>query len=507
MKMDVQNLQAILRSHFPLVVVETHEEHRALEVIEDASKRLHKGMYTWSVNDGIKNQLLNATNTNFTLVDYGDKPQQLEDKTTDPKELFRHIEQKIQDSIVVLIDFHPYLDCPQTIRRLKEVALDYSVSSNRYVLLSHALDVPAEVQKLCARFEFSPPGKNEIKEILLEEVELWKVRNKNKSLKIDREALGMLIRNLQGLSHTDVTRLIRNALHDDGAITQSDIADVQKAKYDLVSGDGALSFEYDLASFSEIGGFRKLKRWLTVRRSVFLGQTDSKLDPPKGVLLLGVQGCGKSLAAKAISGELGVPLIRLDMGAIYNKYVGETEKNIREALKAADTLAPCVLWMDEIEKGLETGGGDSGSSRRIMGTLLTWMAERKSKVFLVATSNDVSRLPPELMRKGRIDEVFFVDLPDEDIRIAILLAHLSRRDVEPRSIDVAAVAKSTVGFSGAELEQVVVSALYASEAMREALSTDLLLDEVGMTRPLSVLRAEDITQLRHWAEGRTVPVD
>ncbi|MEE7567393.1 AAA family ATPase, partial [Xanthomonas sp. Kuri4-3] len=235
-------------------------------------------------------------------------------------------------------------------------------------------------------------------------------------------------------------------------------------------------------------------------------------DPPKGVLLLGVQGCGKSMLAKATAAGFGVPLLRLDMGTLYDKYHGETEKNLRTALASAEQLAPCVLWIDEIEKGLASGGEDGGVSRRVLGYLLTWMAERTAPpgtggVFIVATANQVHELPAELLRKGRFDEIFFVGLPTPDTRVELLRLHLARRTLDPEGFALPALAAASEGFSGAEIEQAVVAGLYAAHAESRALDTDLLMAEIRQTRPLSVLMAEQVDALRAWARGRTVPAD
>ncbi|HEY5720364.1 MAG TPA: AAA family ATPase, partial [Gammaproteobacteria bacterium] len=220
--------------------------------------------------------------------------------------------------------------------------------------------------------------------------------------------------------------------------------------------------------------------------------------------LLGVQGAGKSLAAKSVAGAWQVPLLRLDFATLYNKYYGETERNLREALHSAGQMAPCVLWMDEIEKGL-AADSDGGPSRRILGTLLTWMAERAARVFMVATANDIAALPPELMRKGRFDEVFFVDLPDAAVRAVIFRIHLRKRGLDADAFDLDGLAAASAGFSGAEVEQAVVSALYAAHAERREPATADLLGELGRTRPLSVLMAEQVDALRAWAAERTVP--
>jgi SpoVK/Ycf46/Vps4 family AAA+-type ATPase len=224
-------------------------------------------------------------------------------------------------------------------------------------------------------------------------------------------------------------------------------------------------------------------------------------------MLLGVQGSGKSLAAKAVAGRFGVPLLRVDFGGLYDKYYGETEKNLQRALKTADAMAPCVLWIDEIEKGINGGGIDDGVGQRVLGSLLTWMAERKSAVFLVATANDISRLPPELIRKGRLDEIFFVDLPRLEVREEILRIHLERRGLEPGELDLRHLASISEGFSGAGIEQVVVSAVYNAKAREAPVTQSVLVDAIEGTQPLSVVMEAEIQRLRDWARDRTVPAD
>jgi SpoVK/Ycf46/Vps4 family AAA+-type ATPase len=281
-----------------------------------------------------------------------------------------------------------------------------------------------------------------------------------------------------------------------------------QAKYELLNSGGILHFEYDTARFNDVGGLKNLKRWLSLRKPAFLNDgRATHLDTPKGILLIGVQGCGKSLAAKATAGIFGLPLLRLDFATLYNKYHGETEKNLRDSLKTADVMAPCVLWIDEIEKGLAGRGGETGTTQRVLGTFLTWMAEKTSQVFVVATANDISSLPPELVRKGRFDELFFVDLPSPEIRQQIFDIHLRMRKQDPASLNLPQIAAAAEGFSGAEIEQAIVSALYAAHANNSSLDNNHLLAELERTRPLSVVMSEKVALLRQWAAGRTVACD
>ncbi len=307
---------------------------------------------------------------------------------------------------------------------------------------------------------------------------------------------------MRGVSHSDAQILIRHAIYSDGAITESDIPEVNRLKFELLDSEGVLRFEYDTEDFSHVAGLDNLKSWLRLRRNAFL---DANEDRPKGVLLLGVQGGGKSLAAKAIAGFWGIPLLRLDFGTLYNKFFGETERNLRNSLKQAELMAPCVLWMDEIEKGLATGQSDNATSKRVLGTLLTWMAENQKSVFIVATSNDISELPPELVRKGRLDEVFFVDLPNAEIRKEIFRIHLEKRGLKPKAFDLAELATNTDGFTGAEIEEAVVSSRYLTTSKDQSVVQADVLAAVNRTYPMSVLRAESIAAVRGWAKDRTVP--
>ena len=305
------------------------------------------------------------------------------------------------------------------------------------MLVGAKVELPAELEALALRVPLSLPDIKELAGILRGEAAGWQ-REQGRRIEVDNEAARTIVRNLLGLSAPDARRIVRKLIYADGALGPGDLPVLMQSKFDLLNRSGLLHYEYATASFADIAGAGRVREWVQRRRAVFLSPADATpmLDPPKGVLLLGVQGCGKSLAAKAIAGGFGVPLVRLDFGTLYNKYQGETEKNLREALGSTELLAPCVLWIDEIEKGLAGGGDDGGVSRRVLGYLLTWMAERKAKVFVVATANAVDELPAELLRKGRFDEIFFVDLPQASVRSEIFAMHLARRKLDPASFDL-----------------------------------------------------------------------
>ena len=508
MNSDHIDLDLALRLHFPIVVIESHDEEHVVRLLKKAiSEKPSLGeLQTWSAAFGLSSSK-SGSSRNLSIEGYQSKSDKEQSDTSDPEKLLRYIKNYVKGSVILLPDFHPYLTNPIIVRLIKEIAQQHYLNDNVIVLLSHSIDLPSELERLCAHVELSLPDMDTIMQMITDEANTWQKKEKQK-LKFDRDAIQKLAQNLKGLTHGDVTRLVRNAIYADGAITHCDIDKVMTAKYKLLSSDGALSFEFDLSSLDDIGGFSNLKQWLKVREPFFVkASCEKEIDIPKGMLLVGVQGCGKSLAAKAVAGTWGVPLLRLDVGGLYNKYLGESERSMRDALAHAEALSPCVLWVDEIEKAIQSGNDDTGTSNRMLGTLLTWMAENRARVFVVATSNDIQKLPPELMRKGRLDEIFFVDLPDADTRKTILSLHIKKRDFELDGFDIETLAAASAGFSGAEIEQGIISARYAANANKVALTTAQIMDEFSNTKPLSVVRGEDIAQLRAWAQDRTVFVD
>ena len=491
---DLHDLTLILQSRFPLVVVETHEEPRVLALLEQAANLEGWALFVWSIADGLRrsNNSQPITQT-YAFLD-----------------ALRHIDKTPQNGLYVLLDAHPYLSDPVNARLIREIAMDHGQAARTLVLVSPRLELDSELSRMSARFALSVPDLEAIQALLREEMQLWQQQGGSEPVRGEKEALHLLARHLTGMALDDARRLARQAIRDDGLITRGDVERVLRYKYDALGAGSVLSLELDTASFAQVGGVKKLKHWLAQRRAVFVGEAGAGLEAPKGIMLLGVQGSGKSLAAKAVAGAWGVPLLRLDFATLYNKFFGETERNLREALAAAEAMAPCVLWIDEIEKGLasdSSGGTDGGVSRRILGTLLTWLSERKGRVFIVATANDIEQLPPELVRKGRLDEIFFVDLPDAPTRAEIFAIHLARRELRSAAFDLDALADAAEGFSGAEIEQAVVSALYEAHAQKQPLDQALLLAEIGRTRPLSVVMSERIAALRDWAAERTVPAN
>lgn len=491
---DRRDLELILRSGPPIVVVQTTDEGRLLGLLREIAlsrpAHAYRPLFRWSVTDGLKRMDLDL---------------EAQRHNAEPEDVLRHIRAAGKPAVYALLDFHPFLSNPVNVRLLKDIASGAAQSQVSVLLISHQVQLPAELVSYSAQISLRLPGFTERLTIVNECIEEY--REERGAIKVDQRALEMLVKNLSGLTHAETARLARNAIAGDGALTAIDVPAVMAAKYQLLNRGGVLSYEPDLVRSGELAGFRNLKGWLKRRHKAFGGDRPANLDPPRGILLIGVQGCGKSHAAKTAAHVFGLPLLRLDFGALYNKYHGETERNLRESLQTAEVMSPCVLWFDEIEKGLATGHDESGTARRVLGALLTWMAERKNEVFMVATANDVDELPPELVRKGRFDEIFFVDLPTAEVRAEILNVHLTKRGLPAAAFDVEKLAGATDGFSGAEIEQGIVAALYAAHAAEQPLVTPHLLAEFRKTRPLSVLMAERVAALRSWAAGRTVAAD
>ncbi|MDQ7050135.1 MAG: AAA family ATPase [Enterobacterales bacterium] len=489
-KTELNDLRLLVQSKSPIITIETHEEKRALELITQLAIHFNKPVFDWDRVDGLQ-----RSDVTLDLAEI--------EGSKEPLQALTHIKSVKRPAIFILCDFHPYLqDGPKIVRLIKEIALNYPQISHTLIFVSHQINLPAEIKRYSARFQLALPSEEQLEDLVREEAKSWSKSNRGQKVTTDSETLKKLVRNLKGMSKGDARTLIRNVISD-GAITEEELPALNKAKFELLDMDGVLSFEYETSKFSEVGGLANLKNWLKQRKAVFLDQ-NIPLDPPKGLMLLGIQGGGKSLAAKAVAGAWGLPLLRLDFGTLYNKYHGETEKNLRLSLKMAEQMAPCVLWFDEIEKGLSSGESDGGTSQRLLATLLTWMAENTTQVFIVATANDISRLPPELMRKGRMDEIFFVDLPDHQARMDIFKIHLEKRKQTLTDFDLSKLADVSDGFTGSEIEQAVVSSLYRAYGGGSPMNTITVSETVKDTRPISVVMSEKIQALRDWAKERTV---
>ncbi len=473
-----------------MVAVDTLEEDRLRELLERVARRLDVPLYTWSRTRG--------------LVREG-KDQATYD-TADPFKMLAHLEASQSPGVVLLADFHPYLEDPLLVRKLREVLPAFTSDRRALVLSGHGVQLPPEIGKQGVPYGLSLPDlegiRAELRQVVREAAREERVR-----IEIAEPEADAMARELQGLTRDEIRRTLRRAMVEDGRLTGADIDLIRQAKRESLGQTGLLEF-IPTVDVAPVGGMAALRAWLDKRRDALGDEArEFGLEPPRGVLLMGVQGCGKSLMARNVAAEWGLPLVRLDPAALYDKYVGETERNLRQALETADAMSPVVLWIDEIEKGFARDGGeaDGGVSGRLLGTFLTWLQERDSRVFVVATANDVDRLPPELLRKGRFDEIFFVDLPGATERRDILALHLARRGRDPDRFNLDRLAGAAEGFSGSELEQAVVAGLYTAFAEKTDLGQEILRAEIESAVPLSVTLAERVDTLRRWARGRAVP--
>jgi SpoVK/Ycf46/Vps4 family AAA+-type ATPase len=508
---QTNDLEVLLRSRVPIIVVDSRDESQVLKGLARActlraapavarapgaapALASHGGLplFQWTVTDGLRRLDLEVGPPLRTLAE--------------PLEILKHIRATTLAGAYALLDFHPYLHDPTIVRLLKDIAQDYERCARTVVLISYASEIPHELEHLSARVTLALPDRDERRALVEEVARQWMRANPRQAVKVDPHALELLVENMSGLSAADTQRLARKAIFDHGAIEASDVPMVMRAKYEMLNRTGVLRYEPDSARLADVGGLANLKAWLEKRCAAFDGSAPG-LDAPKGVLLLGVQGCGKSLAARACAGIFNIPLLRLDCAALYDKYVGESERNLRESLASAEVLAPCVLWIDEIEKGFASADSDGGATRRVLGAFLTWLAEKSSRVFVVATANDITALPPELIRKGRFDEIFFVDLPNLDTRAEILRIHAAKRGIALDAAALSTLAHACDGFSGAEIEQAIVASLYSAHAQHRNPEAALLAAEIAATRPLAVVMAESVAELREWAKDRTVPAD
>jgi len=503
--MNSSDLGVLIRSRVPILVVDSVDEAQVIKTILRTNGRAMvpakpatvisakptdaSPVFQWTVTDGLKRLDVPFSTPQRTV--------------NDPAEVLKHIRASNLAGIYILFDFHPYLSDPINVRLLKDIAKEYSQCARTVVLVSAELTIPRELESLTARGTLELPDRDERRKIVEETAHQWVLAHPNEPVKADQRAMDMLIENLTGLSMPEAQQVARQAIFAHGAIRTADIPAVMEAKYELLNRHGILHYEPITQGMADVGGFEHFKDWLRKRGVAFDGSAP-ELDVPKGVLLLGVQGCGKSLAARASAGILNVPLLSFDCAGLFDKYIGESERNLRESLASADLMAPCVLWIDEIEKSFSSGESDGGAARRVLGGFLTWLAEKRTRVFVVATANDIEQLPPELIRKGRFDEIFFVDLPEREVREQILEIHARKRGIPLDAASLQALAQASEGFSGAEIEQAVVAALYTAHAQHVNPNAQMIHSELSSTRPLAVVMAERVAALRAWAQERTV---
>jgi len=489
----VNQLALLINSRNPMITVETGEEQRFLAVLEAVAAQLGIPLYIWSVTTGLGRAggaaLYNSDQPEQALTNIGTVP---------------------GNGIFLLKDFARYCDNDRISRRLRDLADGCRTERRSIVILGASLTLPAELSADAVAFQLGLPSAEEL------------VRGVRRTLaeataqglpnRLDGAAMGQLAKNLAGVSEEEALRVLRQCVLKRGQADAGLLEEVLEGKRQALHTDGLLETVKRDASFEDVAGLGHLRDWIAKRKNALTPEGQRfGLVPPKGILITGVQGCGKSLAARAVAGDWGYELARLDAGALYDKYIGESEKRLRKALDLAQKLAPVVLWIDEIEKAFASAGSsgdaDAGLSQRLLATLLTWMQDRESGVFLAATSNNITALPPEMLRKGRFDEIFFVDLPNTAVRGVLFTLHLNKRGRDAGGFDVGKLATASEGFSGAEIEQAIAAGLYTAFSRKQQLSTEVLLGELAGTQPLSVTRAEEITAIREWARSRAVAAD
>lgn len=492
---DIRDLEILLRAHHPFIVLDCEESERAEVLVEWVADRLNMPLLLWNSRDGLRRRDL----ASFTVPG-----------SEHPERCLDYILEAKGEALYLLPHFETAFDNDAIVERLHRAARKLFSTQSAMVLPGHAITVPDSLLRIQTTVTLSAPTKQQyyqFVQLLLADIK----RRMPIKVKLSSAEVSQLLHQLQGLTLFEVKKVLTKLIVEDGSFHGKDIAKVAQAKRDIVARSGVLEYYASEESMAEVAGLGALKDWLGQRKLAFTRPDEARnfgLTPPKGILLLGVAGCGKSLCAKATAAEWQLPLIRLDPSSLYSKYFGESERNLRRAIKTAESLAPVVLWIDELEKALaQNGGDDSGTSARLFGTFLSWLQEKKEGVFVIATANDIDKLPPELLRKGRFDEIFFVDLPNRDARRAILSVHLIKRKRSPEEFDVPGLADKLEGFSGSEIEQVVVSSLYTAFANGHPLSDELIGEEINRTVPLSVTAAEKIDALRVWATRRAVSAD
>jgi len=491
----LHDFELLIRSRYGALLVETAEEDRAQALVERAAWQLQLPLFVWRRATGLRR-------AGAASGVYG---------TQDPRIALGHVIESAAPALYVFHGLGPELEKLEVADLVREAAHQLSGRSGAVVLTGGDVTLPESLRPAVGPVHLPVATRQEYADLLNRVVRDLSARMQV-GVTLTPADQDRLLANLKGLALAEAEKLLTRVIVEDGRLDAADIKRVVEAKRELVERDGLLEYCPAEESLDDIADLVRLKEWLDKRR-LFMEDpqraAEFGLEFPRGVLLVGVPGCGKSLCAKAVAAAWALPLVRLDPGALYNKYIGETEQNFRKAMGAADRLAPLVLWIDEIEKAFAASGGDEdgGTSQRVLGTFLSWLQERRGDVFVVATANDVQRLPAELLRKGRFDETFFVDLPDEASRAAILRIHLRRRKQGPAGFDLVTLAARSAGYSGAELEQVVVSALYTAFSAKTQLTTQLLLDELGEMPPIASTAREKIAFLREWATGRTAPAN
>ena len=488
-----EELNILIQAQYPLIYLITSEEERserAIALIAQTKTPLRQ-VFIWTMTHG--------------MVEYGHPRNVTRHETLSPEAAINWVYRQKEAGLFVFKDLHPFLDDPGTIRSLRDAIASFKGTNKTIVLMSPLQKIPIELEKEVVVLDFPLPDLAELNQVLSSQLEIAKNRRPT------TETREKLLKSALGLTRDEAEKVYRKAYVKTGRLTEEEVEIVLSEKKQLIRRNGILEFVEEDETIDAVGGLDELKRWLKQRSNAFTEKArEYGLPQPKGMLILGVPGCGKSMIAKTTSRLWGLPLLRLDMGRVYDgSMVGRSEANLRSALKTAESISPAILFIDEMDKAFGGSGGssdsDGGASSRIFGTFLTWMQEKTSPVFVMATANRVERLPGEFLRKGRFDEIFFVDLPSPEERQSIFQIHLGKRRSEIARFDLEQLAKVSDGFSGAEIEQGIIAAMYEAFAQdREFTQLDIIA-AIKATLPLSKTMTEQVTALRDWARQRARP--
>src|SRR5579859_1389058 len=494
---DAERLRRLLQASHPCILIETLEEAEAADVVRKASLDLRMPTSAWKHSRGLYD------------ADFADKASA--PNSEDPAAALGQLLRELPDrSIALLFDLGAHLGDARVARLLRDLIEKVRRKEGHVILVDSRGDLPAAIVHEATRLELSLPDEKELGELVRELLSRERARLKGPA-RLSPATWSTFLHNLRGLTRRQARQVVLDVISDDGELDEKDLSRALTRKRQILQKEGLLEFVETPATLEEIAGMESLKAWLAQRKNALLDEALLYgLVPPRGILMLGVPGSGKSLTAKAVATAWQRPLFRFDPSALYDKYIGESERHLREAFRLAEAMSPIVLWIDEIEKGFAGAASrsvDGGLSARMFGTLLTWMQERRAPVFVIATANDVEALPPELLRKGRFDEIFFVDLPRPEVRRAMFAIHLKKRMYDPAGFDLDALAGASEGFTGAEIEQAVLSGMHQAFGRAQKLSADDLLQALRQSPPLSVTMKEHVDGLRTWARGRCSSVD
>lgn len=478
-----------LRSRVTLIILVTAEEERGQNLVREVCGRWTppRQCVTWDVVEGFSSM----TGTPFQVP------------SRDPLAALDEMQKTDEQAVIVLRDFHEFWNNPTVKRKLRNSAQRFRYSRRSIVIMTPSSKIPEEIRDESVVFHVPPPSGPELEQ----ELDLL-VRSSGVENALTPLGREKLIQGALGMSLNQARRSFSRAIVLHGKIDDRNIDEVVAEKKNILSNNEALEFSSGTEGPENVGGLSTLKEWLKLRERAFTREArDYGLPSPKGIALIGIPGTGKSLTARMIAGLWRLPLLRLDVGALFGSYVGESEERTRRALRLAEAISPCVLWIDEMEKAFSFGNGDGGTGQRVFASILTWMQDKTAPCFVVATANDISALPPELLRKGRFDEIFFLDLPGYSERKEIYRVHLRKRKCLPDSFDLELLSKASDGYVGAEIEQTVIDAMYqAFNQDLRAITTEDLLFALQAQVPLSISQREVVESLRRWLqEGRAVP--